>query len=547
MKSIIICLALFLAVHESAAQIKLSFLNFNDFHARFAPITIDGGDCKPGDNELGLCYGGIARLYTAMMERRNTMTNPILLNAGDNFQGTLLYTLFRWNITLEFMRQFNFDASALGNHEFDHGLAGIVPYIEGLGSPVVAANIDASQEPSIDGKFVPSVTIEREGTKIGIIGCITPFTSSMSSSGNLQFLDEIQPVTAEAQRLKASGVEIIVLLSHSGYDRDINMANQIPELDIIVGSHSHTFLYTGTPPSNETPEGEYPTVVTQAAGHKCLIVQAKAFSKYLGVLEVDFDAAGEVLSWTGNPVLLDASVAEDPTLVTMLKPWVQEASIIGDEVLGSTAVYLESTTCYDGECTMGSFLADAMIYEHTEVVDDDGWTNAAIAIMNPGGIRGPMGESSTITVNDLFTAQPFQNTIDTIELQGKDILELMELAASRPPFKSWRSSRFSEGRGCFQVAGIHSTYNLNNPAGSRLIDLKLRCARCRIPEYLPVELETWYVVAMPSFLSGGSSFPLIAERGRNKIVGRVDVEVFADYIKSQSPIITAIEGRTTVV
>jgi 2',3'-cyclic-nucleotide 2'-phosphodiesterase (5'-nucleotidase family) len=67
----------------------------------------------------------------------------------------------------------------------------------------------------------------------------------MSSPENVQFFDEIPAVTAEAARLKALGVNILILLSHSGYDVDLRMAEQIPDLDIIVGAHSHTFLYTG--------------------------------------------------------------------------------------------------------------------------------------------------------------------------------------------------------------------------------------------------------------------------------------------------------------
>lgn len=67
--------------------------------------------------------------------------------------------------------------------------------------------------------------------------------------------------------------------------------------------------------------------------------------------------------------------------------------------------------------------------------------------------------------------------------------------------------------------GIRATYNLERPEGERLIEILLRCARCRIPEFLPVEPESWYTVAMPSFLSSGSSFPLITERGRNLTAG----------------------------
>lgn len=130
----------------------------------------------------------------------------------------------------------------------------------------------------------------------------------------------------------------------------------------------------------------------------------------------------------------------------------------------------------------------------------------------------------------------------------------MELAASAPSFKR-RYTRFGGGNGCFQVSGIlnaflfshpqlgfllkrsklsfwynvfvgiRAKYNLKRPNGKRLVEILLRCAKCRIPEFLPVQPEEWYTVAMPSFLSSGSSFPLISERGKNLTVGNYSTRI----------------------
>ncbi|XP_059478918.1 apyrase-like isoform X2 [Neocloeon triangulifer] len=437
-------------------------------------------------------------------------------------------------------------AKAFGNHEFDDKVAGIVPFVDGLKSPMVAANMDASLEPTLDGKFVPSVTIYRDKTKIGIIGCISKETPALSSPENLIFNDEIESVSAEVKKLKADGVKIIILLSHSGYDVDLIIAEQIPELDVIVGGHSHTFLYSGTPPTTDEPVDEYPKVVTHRNGGKTLIVQAMAFGKYLGILELKFDKAGEVESWSGNPILLDSSVPEDESTTELLSPYREEADVIGGQTLGTSAVLLDSSTCYSKECNLGNFLTDAIVHEYTELINDDAWTTVAIAIMNPGGIRAPMGESANVTFNDLITAQPFQNTIDTVELQGKDIVELMELAAS-PPLNKIRAKDFADGAGCFQVSGIRAKYDMSQAEGSRLVDIALKCSKCVTPEFLPVNSEEWYTVAMPSFLASGNSFPLITERGRNRTIGRLDTDVYVDYIKTKNPIMTGIEHRITVL
>lgn len=83
-----------------------------------------------------------------------------------------------------------------------------------------------------------------------------------------------------------SGVEIIIALGHSGYDKDKEIARDCPLVDVVVGAHSHSFLYTGTPPDMDFVEGPYPTVIEQKSGKKVPVVQASAFSKYIGKLEL---------------------------------------------------------------------------------------------------------------------------------------------------------------------------------------------------------------------------------------------------------------------
>lgn len=124
-------------------------------------------------------------------------------------------------------------------------------------------------------------------------------------------------VRRHARLLAQENVNIIIVLSHCGIEIDKEIAkNAGPLVDVIVGGHSHTYLYTGTDPSNtpDKPAGTYPVVVTQDDGHIVLVVQAGAHGKYVGVLRVKFDMGGDVLSWTGNNVFLDHSVekGDDP-------------------------------------------------------------------------------------------------------------------------------------------------------------------------------------------------------------------------------------------
>lgn len=113
----------------------------------------------------------------------------------------------------------------------------------------------------------------------------------------------------EADKLDKEGVDIIIVLSHCGIDVDFEIARKAgPKVDVVVGSHTHTFMYTGKPPGADAPEYDYPEVVKQDNGHKVLIVQASAFAKYVGDLTVYFDESGEPTRWIGQPVFLGSEI-----------------------------------------------------------------------------------------------------------------------------------------------------------------------------------------------------------------------------------------------
>ncbi|HVG49308.1 MAG TPA: metallophosphoesterase, partial [Rubellimicrobium sp.] len=131
------------------ADFTLTILHTNDFHDRFEPINAFDSTCQPEEAEAGECFGGIGRLITAVNDARARAENSILLDAGDQFQGSLLYTLYKGAMSAEFMPQIGYQAMAVGNHEFDDGPAVLGAFIDAVGLPVLAANIDASQEPTL--------------------------------------------------------------------------------------------------------------------------------------------------------------------------------------------------------------------------------------------------------------------------------------------------------------------------------------------------------------------------------------------------------------
>lgn len=231
--------------------------------------------------------------------------------------------------------------------------------------------------------------IERAGRKIGIIGVILRSTSSISNSGKLRFLDEPASVKEEAQKLKDDGVDIIIVLSHCGVDVDKKIAaNGGENIDIIVGGHSHSFLYSGNNPGIPgTVHGAYPTIVNQTGGHRVLIVQASAYTKLVGDIVVYFDDQGIIQRWEGNPFYLGPEVEKDSDVDDALKPWKIAVDELGNRVIGTTLTDLPQTGCNYRECALGNLIADSYVDSCTYLAETGHWTYAAIGLTNTGGIR----------------------------------------------------------------------------------------------------------------------------------------------------------------
>ena len=499
---------------------------------------MNSNSCNP---ETESCIGGYARVVTKIKEVKEQKAdlNPIYLNAGDNFQGTLWYNIGRWNVTVQFLNMLKADAMTIGNHEFDHDVEGVVPFLENIDSPVVIANVDDSQEPTFQGKYQKSVVIERSGRKIGVVGAILRSTNTIAKTGKLSFSNEAQAVSAEAAKLKAEGINIVVVLSHCGLDRDREIARLGgTDIDIIIGGHSHSFLFSGENlPSIDRPAASYPVVVTQDSGHKVLIVQASAYTKYLGVITLYFDDEGIVQHWEGGPEFLGPDVMPDAEVLRAIIPWKAVIDISGKRVVGSLKVQASGSGCYNGECLMGILQADAMLEAVLEdETDDDGWTYATIAMTNPGGVRGTLSPGE-LTYSDLVTTTPFENSVDSLELEGKYIREALEFSA--------RSSSPS----ILQTGGIRVVYNMTKPAYERIVSLDVLCRLCEVPRYEPINDNIWYRIVVNGFLLvNGDNFSMIRDNARNHRIRSIDIDTLTSYVEKNSPIaVVTPRGRTSFV
>ena len=509
------------------ADFSMTILHTNDFHSRIEPINKYDSTCGSKDIEAGKCFGGSARFLTKVKERREAIQgaggNVALFDGGDQFQGSLFYTYYKGKVAAEMMNAIGYDAMTVGNHEFDDGPEVLAGFIDTINFPILLANADVSGEMALKDKLKGVAVIEKGGEKIGLIGLTPEDTHELSSPGdNVRFLDAVATLKGAVQGLEASGVNKIVVLSHSGYGRDMELAASVPGIDVIVGGHSNTLLSN----SNDRAAGPYPTWVDAPDGGKTAVVQAYAYGKFLGELNVTWDGAGKVAAATGEPIVMDASVAEDEATKARIAALAEPLDKIRNEVIGKTndAIDGDRKNCRAGECQMGNLVADAMLAR----VKDQG---IQIAIQNGGGLRASIDQGE-VTMGEVLTVLPFQNTLATFQLKGADVISALENGFSE----------VTEGGGRFpQVAGLKVTWTRDKPAGERIISVEV----LKDGAYVPIDPETVYGVVSNNFMrGGGDGYKIFATNGMKAYDYGPGLEnVVADYVKASGGYTPYLDGR----
>ncbi|MEM7440192.1 MAG: bifunctional metallophosphatase/5'-nucleotidase [Pseudomonadota bacterium] len=499
------------------ADLTLTILHTNDVHDRFEPISKYDSGCSDEDNAEGKCFGGIARLITAIdAAKARAGDNVLLLDAGDWFQGSLFYTQYGGDLAAEFMTQIGYDAMAVGNHEFDDGPEGLAAFLDKVAFPVLSANIDVSGNNLLAGRIQKSVVLEVGGQQIGVVSVLAEDTPETSSPGeSVIFSSAVDAAQAEIDRLSADGVNKIILLTHVGLSQDRQLAEALNGVDLIIGGHSHTLLSN----SAERASGPYPTMVGGVP-----IVQAYAYSKYLGELKVTFDDAGVVTAMSGDPILLDASVAEDAAAVARMDELAVPLEALRNKVVAESAAAIEGSreVCRAVECPMGSLIADAML----DRVKGQG---VEIALQNGGGVRASI-DAGPVTMGEVLTVLPFQNTLSTFEVTGAVMVAALENGVSK----------IEEGAGRFpQVAGISYTVDPSQPAGSRISDVKVAGQ--------PIDPEKVYKVVSNNYVrNGGDGYKMFRDAQNAYDFGPDLADVTAEYMAKIGPVTAGVDGRISV-
>ncbi|KAA3513042.1 5'-nucleotidase C-terminal domain-containing protein [Agrobacterium rosae] len=519
-----------LSAGAALADYQLNILHINDLHSRIEAINKSDSTCSTAEADKKECFGGIARVKSAIDARRTELganANILVLDAGDQFQGSLFYTQYKSGPVAEFMNGIGFDAMAIGNHEFDDGPAELLKLINAVKFPIISGNTKIADGSELKDKFKGYIIKEMGGQKVAVVSVLATDTNETSSPGDkVTFEDEIEYLKGAVKEIQDQGVNKIVVLSHVGYVKDQEIARSVDGIDVIVGGHSHTLLSSTDPKA----AGPYPTLVKDPSGVEVPIVTAYAYSKYLGDLTVTFDDNGVVKSTSGAPKLLDASVTPDEAFTKRVTELAAPLEAVKAKEIGTSEAAIDGSreVCRAKECTMGNLVSDALL----DRVKDQGIT---IAIQNGGGLRASI-DAGPVTMGEVLTVLPFQNSIATFQIKGVDLLAALENGAGQ----------IEEGAGRFvQTAGLKYSFDRSKPAGSRIVSVEVKEGDA----FVKLDPEKTYGVVTNNYTrTGGDGFKTFATKAINPYdFGPSLEDAVAAYIGAHSPYKPYLDGRVADV
>lgn len=274
---VLISNSLFAEMEKDRVARKLTILHTNDVHSRLEPFPMDGG------RNQGL--GGVAARAQLIKAIRSEGEQLLLLDAGDIFQGTPFFNIYKGEPEIKAMAAMGYDAATMGNHDFDGGLENFAAQLNHANFPLLLCNYDFSSTP-MEFKCQPYKIFKKGKLKIGITGVGIEMSGLVPDnlSGNTKYLDPIQQVNKIADYLKKKeGCDMVICLSHLGYQykedenkiSDLVLAKETSNINLIIGGHTHTFL-------------EEPVLIKNKSGNDVLVNQVGWAGIVLGRLDFDF-------------------------------------------------------------------------------------------------------------------------------------------------------------------------------------------------------------------------------------------------------------------
>ena len=497
------------------APVKIDLLSVNDFHGRL---------------EAAPPIAGAAVLAGMVNAYRAANPNTVFVGAGDLI-GASTFTSFiqQDQPTIDALNSMGLDASAFGNHEFDQGREDVDNRILPAADwDYLSANIydRATGLPAYDEYYLQDF----EGVTVGFIGAMTEELPSLVSPAGIATL-EVKPVVPEVNRVAdalsdgddANGeADVIVLLVHEGA-ATTNVASATdssPFGQIVTGANANVDAII----SGHTHLAYDHEIAIPGTDRTRPVISSGQYGESFSHTSISVDpATGELLSISAEVLPLAGKYTPDPAVAQIVADAVTVATQLGAVKVGEitapfnrakqTAAGSENR---GGESTLGNFVADVQLWATAD-------SGAAIALMNPGGLRANLAYASSsasdpdgnVTFAEAAAVQPFANTLVTMDLTGAQLKSVLEeqwqpAGSSRPFLKLGVSS------------GFEYTYNPLAAAGSRIGTLSLDGAVITADQVLKVTVNSFLA-------SGGDNFATLATGANKADSGKVDLQSMVDY------------------
>lgn len=226
---------------KAAVSRRITILHTNDVHSRLEPFPMDGS------RNQGL--GGVVARAALIQEIRNETNQVLLLDAGDIFQGTPFFNLYKGEPEIKAMTMMGYDAATMGNHDFDAGLDNFATQLQNAGFPVLICNYDFTGT-SMENKSQPYKIFQKGNLTIGVLGVGIELRGLVPENlyGNTLYTNPIEAANQNAEILRKKGCDMVICLSHLGdkYDddkiSDEILAKETFDIDLIIGGHTHRFF-----------------------------------------------------------------------------------------------------------------------------------------------------------------------------------------------------------------------------------------------------------------------------------------------------------------
>jgi 2',3'-cyclic-nucleotide 2'-phosphodiesterase (5'-nucleotidase family) len=352
---------------------SLTILHTNDLHARFLPDDAD--------------RGGFAHLAAVIRSECDRAEACLVLDAGDLVQGSPVSSIHKGVPVFEVANLIGFDASTLGNHEFDYGWRMIPRFLETAEFPIVAANVVDSEGKSLaDG---PYVVLEAGGIRVGVIGVLTadlPYLTTSDRYGPWTPLPVVDTVRRYASELSAEA-DLVVVLGHLVAKEEEAILTEAPEVPVVVSGHGHEGL-------------DSPIVVDERIG-----VRVEGYGRELGRLDLRIDTRTDtVVDWSWKAIPIDADrIAPDPRVAERIAAWESEVAEHAAVTIGESKRYFQRD---EVRALVERALRETM--------------RADLAYVNPGGIRDSLPRGP-IRVRHVWNVMPFDNHVVVSEVAGRDL------------------------------------------------------------------------------------------------------------------------------